>query len=108
MIADGENEQTVPAGKFEHDRVTVLENDPETGVTVTSELADFPAATSKAAGVAPSVIVPVGSGSGGGGGGGGGGAEHCAANFTPFDIRLLSVAFPTPCTKATYFPEAKE
>src|SRR5437773_166764 len=102
MIADGENAQTVPAGKFEQDSETELEKDPDTGVTVTSELADFPAATFKAAGVAPSVIVPDGGGSGGGGGGGGGGgAEHCAANFTPLDIRLLSVAFPTPCTNAT-------
>jgi hypothetical protein len=83
MIADGENAQTVPAGKFEQERETELENDPETGVTVTTELADFPAATSKDVGVAPSVILPDGDG---GGGGGGGVVVHCAANFTPLDI----------------------
>jgi hypothetical protein len=95
MIADGENEQTVPAGRFEHERETELVNDPETGVTVTSELADFPAATFRDVGVAPSVILPDG------GGGGGGGPEHCAANFTALDILLLSVGFPTACTNAT-------
>jgi len=97
MIADGENAQTVPAGKFEHERETELVNDPETGVTVTIESADFPAATFKDVGVAPSVIVP----DAGGGGGGGGGPEHCAANFTALDIRLLRVGFPTACTNAT-------
>ena len=95
MIADGENAQTDPAGKFEHERETELGNDPETGVTVTSELADFPAATFKDVGVAPSVILPDG------GGGGGGCAEHCAANFTPLDIWFLSVGLPTACTNAT-------
>ena len=84
MIVDGENEQTVPAGKFEHDSATELEKDPATGVTVTVELADFPASTFKAVGVAPSVILP--DEGVGGGGGGGGGAEHCAANFIPLDI----------------------
>jgi hypothetical protein len=88
----------VPAGKFEHESETELEKDPETGVTVTSELADFPAATFKDVGVAPSVIFPD---AGGGGGGGGGGAEHCAANFTPLDITFLSVGLPTACTNAT-------
>jgi hypothetical protein len=81
-MADGENAQTVPAGKFEHERETELEKDPETGVTVTSESADFPALTLSAVGVAPRVIVPLA----GGGGGGGGGPEHCAAKFTPLDI----------------------
>jgi hypothetical protein len=80
VIASGENEQTVPAGKFEHDSETELENNPATGVTVTVDLADFPAATFKAVGVAPRVIVPVA------GGGGGRLPEHCAANFTAPDI----------------------
>jgi len=83
MMADGENAQTVPAGKFEHERETELEKDPETGVTVTSESADFPAATLKDVGVAPSVILPDVAG---GGGGGGGVVVHCAAKFTPLDI----------------------
>jgi hypothetical protein len=99
MISDGENEQTLRSGKLEHERETELENEPETGVTVTSKLTDFPAATLKASGVAPSVIVP--DGGGGGGRGGGSGVEHCAVSFTALDIRLLSVAFPTPWTNAT-------
>jgi hypothetical protein len=72
-------------------------NDPETGVTVTSELADFPAATFREVGVAPSVILP----DAGGGGGGGGCTEHCAVNFTPLDIWFLSVGLHTACTNAT-------
>ena len=84
MMAEGENAQTVPAGKFEQESETELWKDPETGVTVTSKSADFPAATFKDVGVAPSVILP--DGAGGGGGGGGGVALHCAANFTPLDI----------------------
>jgi len=35
-----------------------LWNDPETGVTVTSELAGLPALTLRAAGVAPKAMVP--------------------------------------------------
>ncbi|PYX03508.1 MAG: hypothetical protein DMG86_03350 [Acidobacteria bacterium] len=58
MIVGGENEQTAPAGRFEHDRETGLWNDPETGVTVTSELAGLPALTLRAAGVAPKAMVP--------------------------------------------------
>jgi hypothetical protein len=58
VIVDGENEQTDPAGKFEQERETELGKDPETGVTVTSDLAGLPALTSRAAGVAPKAMVP--------------------------------------------------